>query len=258
VSKSKPSPIFLAIVLATAAAGLVAWQSDGKQLDRARYAVFAFVLLGWIVSLCLHEFAHALLAYRGGDKSVADKGYLTLDPRKYVHPGLSLLLPLVFLLMGGIGLPGGAVWIQPGAIRTKAKRSWVSAAGPLSNLALGLVLSIPFRLFPNLVFTAPVFASALAFLITLQFIAAVLNALPIPGLDGFGVLEPHLPKSFLESIAPYRQYSFIILFVLMTRAPWFGDNFYTVVNRIFTYVTGGRDVLDAAAVGYRLFRFWDQ
>src|SRR5262245_38736576 len=51
--------------------------------DFSRWAVFPFVLAGWVVSLCLHEFGHALAAFVCGDRSVRDKGYLTLDPLHY-------------------------------------------------------------------------------------------------------------------------------------------------------------------------------
>ena len=49
---------------------------------------------GWLVSLCLHEYAHALVAYRAGDLGVAERGYLTLNPLKYTHPLLSIVLPV--------------------------------------------------------------------------------------------------------------------------------------------------------------------
>ena len=65
---------------------------------------FIFVLVGWIFSLCLHEFAHAAVAFAGGDTSVREKGYLTFNPLRYVDPIASLFVPLVFLLLGGIGL----------------------------------------------------------------------------------------------------------------------------------------------------------
>ena len=65
------------------------------------------------MSLCLHEFGHALVAYRGGDRSVRGKGYLTLDIRRYTDVGLSFVLPVLFLLLGGIPLPGGAVLDRP-------------------------------------------------------------------------------------------------------------------------------------------------
>lgn len=73
---------------------------------------FLMVLGGWGVSLCLHEFGHAYVAYRGGDREVYFKGYLTLDPRKYTDPVFSIVLPLLILAIGGIPLPGGAVFIN--------------------------------------------------------------------------------------------------------------------------------------------------
>lgn len=254
-TSTKPSPVFLALIGATIASGVVAWSSS---LANRNFPVFLFVILGWIVSLCIHEFAHALMAYRNGDRSVADKGYLTLDPRHYMHPGLSLLMPIVFLLMGGIGLPGGAVWIQMGAIRTKVGRSLVSAAGPLANLSLGILLALPFRLFPSMLNRAPVFSSALAFLALLQFIAAILNAVPLPGLDGFGVLEPYLPRSFLETIAPYRQYSIVLLFVLAWRTPWFGNFLFGNSRHLLEFIGGNSDLTIVSRIGSALFRFWER
>ena len=53
---------------------------------------FIVVLVGWIFSLTLHEFSHALVAYYGGDYTVREKGYLT-NPLKYIHPVTSILLP---------------------------------------------------------------------------------------------------------------------------------------------------------------------
>ena len=71
--------------------------------------MFVFVVFGWLVSLCLHEFGHAYTAWRYGDQDVEVRGYLTLNPLKYANPLLSLGVPLLFIALGGIGLPGGAV-----------------------------------------------------------------------------------------------------------------------------------------------------
>ena len=62
-----------------------------------KYLTFVIVMGGWIVSVCLHEFAHAIVAYRGGDTSVRDKGYLTMNPLKYTDPMFSFVLPIIFL-----------------------------------------------------------------------------------------------------------------------------------------------------------------
>ena len=65
------------------------------------------VLICWIFSVCVHEFSHAIVAYWGGDTSVRQRGYLSFNPFCYIHPVTSILLPCVFLLMGGVPLPGG-------------------------------------------------------------------------------------------------------------------------------------------------------
>ncbi len=109
---------------------------------------FLVVLIGWVFSLCLHEFAHAFVAYQGGDFTVRDKGYLTFNPLKYTHPVYSLLFPMLFLLMGGIGLPGGAVYIEKWRLRSKTWETAVSLAGPAANALLALVLGIVLNLVP--------------------------------------------------------------------------------------------------------------
>jgi Zn-dependent protease len=245
----RPSPVFLALVAAWLASAVLVWVAPSQ-----RIGVFLFVLTGWVVSLSLHEFAHAFTAFVGGDKSVAGKGYLTLDPRHYTDPGLSLVYPLVFLLIGGIGLPGGAVWINRGAIRTRRMQSVMSLAGPFSNLALAVALLLPsqFGWLPTSE-GGIVFVSALEFLGRLQLGAFVLNMLPIPGFDGFGALEPYLPDSVLRSIAPYRAYlPLLFLFVLLSGSG-FGNQLWDAINGIFELL-GGRPVL--ASIGGELFRFW--
>ena len=126
---------------------------------------FLVVLVGWIFSLCLHEFSHALVAYYGGDTTVREKGYLTFNPLKYTHPIYSLVLPLLFLVLGGIGLPGGAVYIETWRLRSRRWVTAVSLAGPASNLILAILLGI-------LLSVAPVSSGgiwpALAFLAFLQ------------------------------------------------------------------------------------------
>src|SRR5215813_184488 len=139
----RPSAVFLGILAVFVTAGVLSWFDIGS----ATVNIILFVLAGWLVSLCLHEYAHALYAYLRGDRSAADRGYLTLNPAKYTHPVLSIVLPVVFLLIGGIGLPGGAVWLDRHAIRGgKAVHSIVSLVGPGANLLFGVLLSIPFLL----------------------------------------------------------------------------------------------------------------
>src|SRR5205823_2613693 len=126
----RPSGVFLCLVAIFVTSGWMAWVGFGA----AQVDAILFVVSGWLVSLCLHEYAHALTAYRAGDTSVADRGYLTLNPLHYTSPVLSLLLPLFYLFIGGIGLPGGAVWINHAQIRDRWKDSLISLAGPSLNV----------------------------------------------------------------------------------------------------------------------------
>lgn len=152
-----------------------------------------FVLGGWVTSLCLHEFAHAMVAYLGGDTAVAQAGYLSLNPLKYTHPVLSIVLPVVFLFLGGFGLPGGAVYLNENAIRGNGWRSLASAAGPGANLLFALLIGWPFLVhLPDAGPGDGRFWAALAFLVFLQVMAVVLNLLPFPPFDGFGIIAPWL------------------------------------------------------------------
>jgi Zn-dependent protease len=247
--RNRPSPIFVGLVALWTASGWAAWTGSLT----SKYAVFAFVIVGWIVSLCIHEYGHARTAYWGGDKSVAGRGYLTLDPRKYVDPGLSLILPLVFLLMGGIGLPGGAVYVQAGSIRTRWQRSLMSAAGPLTNISLGVLGGLVFTVAPGTLAGHTAFAAALAFLVRLQFVAAILNLLPLPGLDGFGIIEPYLSRDILQAIAPYRRYTMLLLFFVAFQSQAFSNLVFGNANRISEAFKIPYDLI---YLGHDLFMFW--
>src|ERR1700712_6048479 len=102
--------------------------------------IFVVVMAGWVIPLCLHEFAHAVTALAGGDTSVRARGYLTLNPFRYVNAAYSIVIPVVVLAIGGIPLPGGSVLIESHRLRSRVWSSLVSVAGPLTNLILGIVL----------------------------------------------------------------------------------------------------------------------
>ena len=185
------SPVFAIPVAATLAGGIGLW--SGALPGLVLPLSLLFVVGGWVTSLCIHEFGHALVAYLGGDRSVAAAGYLSLNPLRYAQPLLSIGLPIVFLLLGGIGLPGGAVYLDERAIRTNAWRSFASAAGPIGNLVFAVLVGWPFVLFHGQPPAGDLhFWSALAFLVFLQVTAIVLNLIPIPPFDGFGMIAPWL------------------------------------------------------------------
>lgn len=240
----RPSPLFVGLVVVAVASG---WALASSVGDRG-ILTFVFVAVSWVVTLCLHEFAHAFVAYRNGDSSVVFRGYLTLNPLKYTHVVLSLVLPLVFLLLGGIGLPGGAVFIDRNALRTRFANSATSAAGPLTNLAVAIVLC-------TVIFVGQGSSAlwpALGFLAFLQLTAAVLNLLPIPGLDGYGIIEPYLPREWARQAALVAPYAFFGIFALML-VPAINRGFFGGIYGLLSLM-GVSPLL--VQTGHNLFQFW--
>ncbi|MBW5483532.1 site-2 protease family protein [Streptomyces bambusae] len=242
------SSVFVGIVVIMAVTGWAVWTSYATSTG---LAVFLFVTAAWVVSLCLHEYAHARTALHSGDLSVADRGYLTLNPLKYTHALLSIILPVLFVILGGLGLPGGAVYIERGAIRRRWQHSLISAAGPLTNVLFALVCTAPFWL--GGIEDVPVpFRFALGFLALLQVSAAILNFLPVPGLDGYGVIEPWLSYNVRREVAPLAPIGLLLVFGLLW-IPAVNQAFFGLVHAIL----GGLGVSELESYcGRELYTFW--
>jgi Zn-dependent protease len=238
------APLILLVWLGLAAA-LAAADGSGP-------LVFAFVLVGWVLSVMVHEFGHAIVAYWAGDHTVAANGYLTMDPRRYTDLGVSLLLPLAALALGGIGFPGGAVYLRNDLMRSRLWRSAASLAGPLGTALVLLALTTALRLWPVGEIRTPLFA-AVSFLAFLQATALVLNLLPIPGLDGFNALRPYFPEAWRPAIRRLEGLAFVLLLAVIFLVPGAGAALFGAAADI-AFALGLRP--DALAAGYELFRFW--
>jgi len=256
-----PSPVFVGIVALTVVSGWMAWTGFGN----VRVDVFLFIICGWLLSLCLHEYAHALVAYFSGDRGVADRGYLRLNPLKYTSPLLSIVLPIIFVALGGIGLPGGAVWVDHAHVRSKVRQSLISLAGPATNVVFALVLAAPFALGAadvgfvrtetgelQLVGAHTDFWAALAALAFLQVMASLLNLLPVPGLDGGNIIQPWLNPQYQRAYQLFAPYGFILVFVLLWQSRinvWF----FSAVGWLAGAI-GVSDLLAQFGLGW--MRFW--
>jgi tetratricopeptide (TPR) repeat protein len=194
------------------------------------YLLAITVIIGWIASVCLHEFGHAIVAYWGGDTTVKDKGYLTLNPLKYTDIGYSLALPVVFLILGGIALPGAAVYINHTLLRNRGWNSAVSAAGPFMTGVVAIALALPFNL--GWATEDHWFWYALALLASYQVAALCFNLFPVPSFDGFGILEPWLPKAVQHSVRRWGRYGYLILFAILWTVPAANRGFWALVNGI--------------------------
>ena len=212
---------------------------------------FSIVFFGWIFSLCLHEFSHALVAYYGGDHTVREKGYLTFNPLKYTHPVFSIVLPLLFLLMGGIGLPGGAVYIERERIRNRYWLSAMSLAGPLSNLLLAIILGLILRFSPV---TNSGIWPGVSFLLVLQVSAVLFNLIPLPPFDGYNAIEPFLHPVIRTQVDRFRDMAIWIVLLAFWFIPFIGSFFWGTVFIFSTFL--GVD-WNIAVNGLQRFRFWE-
>ncbi|GAB68723.1 peptidase [Plasmodium cynomolgi strain B] len=165
------------------------------------YAVFVlFVFFSFFISLCLHEFAHALVAYKYGDITMVYKGYLYLDIVNYLDIFHTLIIPCIMLLTTGFGLPGNLYWLQLHFIRSRFQLSFIYLSGPISDILCILVIVFFYNFYayfknnknlsvqPNSILFISL-ATAASFLVD----SFLLNICPIFGFDGWGILEPYLP-----------------------------------------------------------------
>lgn len=214
---------------------------------------FIIVTVLWVFSVCLHEFGHAIVAYWGGDHTVKDKGYLTLNPVHYTDPVGSILLPIIFLAMGGIGLPGGAVYIERHLLRSRMWGTAVSLAGPAMNYILILIITICFR--TGLVPSEPGHLSSisLAFLLQLQIMAVLFNMIPIPPLDGFQAIAPWMPDAPRERFYEFSRYTMIGLYLVFWLVPLVNGIFFAIVGIISSLLGVPSDL---GWDGYSAYQFW--
>ncbi len=201
---------------------LWAWLTSGAALvllDRPpAFVTFLFVVLGWMVSLVVHEFGHAFVAWKAGDHTVATRGYLSLDPLKYADPLTSIIIPVGILAFGGIALPGGAVYLREDLMRSPAWRSLASLAGPAGTLATLIVLAVMLALGGIWEWRGALWP-ALSVLVLFQAMALVFNLLPVPGLDGWGVIRPFLPETVRAAVRPFETYAIFGLIALILFVP---------------------------------------
>jgi Zn-dependent protease len=213
---------------------------------------FAFVCAAWIASVVVHEFGHAYVAHLAGDTSIEGKGYLTLDPLKYSNLQTTIILPLIALALGGIGFPGAAVYLREDLMRSARGRSLASLAGPVGTLMVLLVIDLALAGMGLMKWFNPLYA-ALAFLAYLQATALILNLIPVPGFDGYGVIRPFLPEAVRAALRKFEPVAFMVMFALIFFVPQVGELLFGGAAAL-THVIGIR--LDAAQAGMNSFRFW--
>lgn len=185
-----------------------------------------------MIALSFREAAHGYIAYKMGDPTARNLGRLTLNPVKHLD-----LFGTLCMLLVGYG------WAKPVPINTRyfknqKKGMALSAlAGPVTNLALGLIGILLYRVIALLSMTdtmqSAIISSdtvynlfvAVFMLLNLfslyNFCFALFNMIPIPPFDGSRVLFAFLPDRYYFAIMKYEQYIMIALLIFLTVGPGF-------------------------------------
>ncbi|MCC5621887.1 site-2 protease family protein [Nostoc sp. CHAB 5715] len=165
-----------------------------------------------IFSITLHELAHGWAAMSQGDNTPQQTGHLTLNP--VVHMGKE---SIIFLCL--MGIAWGQMPVNPSKFRSgKLGNILVSAAGPLSNLALGILFIVLLKLFFNPSLSGLLSVEFLYLAARINLTLFLFNLLPIPPLDGFHVFSEIFPQLKPLQYNQFGLFAMMLLFII----PGFG------------------------------------
>jgi len=177
---------------------------------------------GFLLAIVVHEWAHGYMAKRFGDLTAEQAGRLTLNPAAHVDMMGTVIFPIVGVMIGGMAFG----WAKPVPVNSRNFKNiksgifWVSFAGPLANLVLGILSSLILVLSSKY---APDFAlknsieGMLQFSIFINFILMGFNLIPLPPLDGSRMVASFLKGHALqkyEELARYTPMIFLAAIVL--------------------------------------------
>ena len=178
---------------------------------------FLYFLPALLLSLAIHEFGHAIVAYKLGDKSQKAQGRLTLSPFAHID-----WFGFISIALIGIGW-GKPVMVDDRNFKKRGKGNMlVALAGPMFNICLAIVVTIILKLLIMTGVTTAMTASNVGSIIlnilmlTIEFnvIFGVFNLIPLPPFDGSKVLYYFLPYKAKQWFDKLEQYSFYILIIL--------------------------------------------
>ncbi len=202
------------------------------------------VLCVIVFSMMLHELAHGGVAYLLGDETAKEDGRLTLNPLKHLDPFMSVILPLMSYLLGGVVF-GGAKPVPVNPYKLKG-REWgmalVAVAGPLTNFVLALVSFLVLEL-TGVGQESEILYTILYEMLFVNLGFGVFNLIPIPPLDGSRVLYTLMPDGVREFMNKMERVGIYIIYMLilvgggvfssvMTGAMnWIIEGFYWIIGK---------------------------
>lgn len=172
-----------------------------------------------LIAFTFHEYAHAIVADKLGDKTPKFQGRITLNPLAHID-----LIGFIMIVLVGFG------WAKPVETNPNAYKNYykddlkVSIAGPLANLLVAFIFSfitviiykfVPFNAIVIIIFTMAKYT------VSINCMFFLFNLVPIPGLDGFHILRDLFPKAFYNIADSLYKYQMLILIAIII--PVFGN-----------------------------------
>jgi Zn-dependent protease len=194
---------------------------------------FLMLAAAVILAITVHELAHAYVAWKMGDDTAKRMGRISLNPLRHLDP----IGSIVFIITAWAGM--GIGWARPVPVnywRMKSLRLGmilVSLAGPLTNILFALLVLLPLA-WPAviLLLLSALGESGINLLFTIAYVNAIFaffNLLPLPPLDGSGVVTGLLPAGAARHYQKIGRYGFIILIALIF-LPDMIDNFPNILD----------------------------
>ncbi|MCB2339498.1 site-2 protease family protein [Clostridium estertheticum] len=181
-----------------------------------------------LIAFTFHEYAHAIVADRLGDKTPRFQGRLTLNPIAHIDP-----IGFILIILTGFG------WAKPVETNPSSYKNYyrddlkISFAGPFANLIIGFIFAIFTVLFwkfspvQGTVFT--IIKEILEITVSINCMLFFLNLVPVPGFDGYHIIRDLFPKFFYNMSDTFTRYQFLIFLVLIL--PILPGN-----QSVFTYI----------------------
>lgn len=209
-------------------------------MQDATQLIFQIAVL--IFSVVIHEVSHGYAALALGDETAKHEGRLTLNPFKHLDPFGSVLLPVLFYLMGGFIFG----WAKPVPYNPYNLRNqkWgpalVGVAGPAANISIAVFFGLLIRFLPVWGSNAvgaflPNFINIAGIIVLLNLVLAFFNLVPIPPLDGSKLLFAFLPYQWRGIQFFLEQYGFILLLLFIF---FFSHWLFPIVLFAFRLITG--------------------
>ena len=198
-----------------------------------------------VISLGVHEAAHAWMALKCGDTTARDLGRLTLNPVAHIDPVMTIILPALLFMTGGF-IFGGAKPVPVAYHRLRnplRDMALVALAGPVSNFIQAVVFMLAFKAAQAAGYEsgATMFA-VLKACVVFNLVLAVFNMMPVPPLDGSRVMAWLLPSSIRDAYVGLERIGMILVILLVFWFPPFRMMLWTGIDGLWSLVdllTGG-------------------